>query len=938
MVNNKKINSLVGMVRYMIDLKGITDSLTDEKIEELISLAVTFSGENCLEEEMEICRRELKYRYMIQSTPGSKILNNYDQENWYTNIKDTIDQKFWLRYKDYLIDEEHFSPNIVSKLGNETLDRDLMNCILNPNIATDTPVFRRGLVIGDVQSGKTSTYIGLICKAADAGFKVFILLTGTIENLRRQTQKRVEEGFIGIDISDPAPGGKRVGVGTDNKAIYATAFTSRKNDFTGNSDKIAIALRNSNAVVFVIKKQKDVLRKLTVWLRNLNADKLTGKIDLPMLMIDDEADNASINTSKDKEDPTTINKLIRNLANLFTRSNYIGFTATPFANVFIDPEKPEEMENQDLFPEDFIVALPTPSNYIGPEKIFAEDGEYHSQLIYITDAGIEKEDGYSFYFKHKKTWEGDLPGSLTDAIYAFYIVNAIRDLRGDSNTHRSMLINMSRFVKVQKYIHAEVDAIHTAAYREIKFNLSHDFEESMKSPVLKSIYSVWQKQFSDTEFEWDEIVDVLYNSIKDILIKVVNSAKGTDKLVYPDDSGIRVIAIGGLALSRGLTLEGLIISYFYRNTCTYDVLMQMGRWFGYRRGYEDLFRIWTHKFSAEWYAEISKATEELKADMSLMNEQKLHPKDFGIRVKNDADDLQITAANKMRNTKDELLVHSYFGNIIETPYIVFNTESQKKNYRVVETFIESLISRGKTFERRGTLRGKKRYMIQDITKSDIIKFIEKLDISKYNAHFKTSQLINFISECNEPCLDLFDIAVIDGMESNRKISIAGKKIPLVLRNNCSVSSENDRLNIGRRGRLGAPGDGIAGIVDTDNNTAQELFETAKAGFRADYRKTKKKEFKEDNKNYPSVTWFRYIKDRKPLLIIYFIDAEGQENQKYTFEEMHKKLNGIPSVGFAIGFPQNENYSKFDAVTTYKANKTYNWFEINDIIAESEEEE
>jgi len=395
MVNQERVNNIVGMVRNLIELTGIANTLTDEKIDELISQALSIVSVDCSDEEREACKRDLKYRYMIQSRPGSKILNDYDQEEWYSDIKDEIDQKFWLRYKDYLIDEKHFSPNIVSKLGNETLDQDLMNYLLNPNIKTDVPILRRGLVIGDVQSGKTSTYIGLICKAADAGFKVFILLTGTIESLRKQTQERVEEGFIGIDMSDPATGGRRVGVGMDNQDIFATALTSRNNDFTGNSDKIAVALRNFNAVVFVIKKQKDVLNKLTKWLQNLNADKLTGKIDQPMLMIDDEADNASINTSKDKEDPTTINRLIRNLANLFTRSNYIGFTATPFANVFIDPETTEEMENQDLFPEDFIVSLPTPSNYIGPEKIFAENGEYHSQLIYITDAGVEESDGYS---------------------------------------------------------------------------------------------------------------------------------------------------------------------------------------------------------------------------------------------------------------------------------------------------------------------------------------------------------------------------------------------------------------------------------------------------------------------------------------------------------------------------------------------------------------
>lgn len=937
MINQDRVNNIVGMVRNLIELSGVANTLSDDKIDELVSQALSIVNVECSVEELEACKRDLKYRYMIQSRPGSKILNDYDQETWYTNIKDELDQKFWLRYKNYLIDEKHFSPNIVSKLGNETLDQDLMNYLLNPNIKTDTPILRRGLVIGDVQSGKTSTYIGLICKAADAGFKVFILLTGTIESLRKQTQERVEEGFIGIDMSDPTTGGRRVGVGMDNQDIFATALTSRNNDFTGNSNKIAVALRNFNAVVFVIKKQKDVLNKLTTWLKNLNADKLTGKIDLPMLMIDDEADNASINTSKDKEDPTTINRLIRNLANLFTRSNYIGFTATPFANVFIDPETTEEMENQDLFPEDFIVALPTPSNYIGSEKIFAEDGEYHSQLVYITDAGVVEDDGYSFYFKHNKEWEGELPESLTDAIFSFYIVNAIRDLRGDKKSHRSMLINMSRFVKVQKYIRSKVEDIHTIAYREIKFNLSHDFDESMKSPVLKRIYSMWKKHFSDTEFEWDDIVDSLYDAIEPIMIKVVNSAKGTDKLVYPANEGIRVIAIGGLALSRGLTLEGLIISYFYRNTCTYDVLMQMGRWFGYRRGYEDLFRIWTHRASAEWYAEISRATEELKADMRLMNEERLRPRDFGIRVKNDSVDLQITSVNKMRNSVDEIVTNSYFGSIIETPYLVYNPEKQLKNYTHISEFIEQMVSGGKSFERLQTMQGRNRLMLLDIPKYSIIELFRKLYISSFNSHFSASQITAFLSNCDDSCLDLFDVAIVEGNAGNKTVSIGGKDIITIKRGNCRVSEIDDRLNIGKRGKLGGPGDGIAGIVDTPEMTAEEIINNAKSKFRTDYRKKKIVKDFPVGKTYPGETWFKYVKNRKPLLIIYLIDVSGEEGNDTTINRMKDRMNDVPSVGFALGFPQNDNKAVYN-ISIYRANKTYNYFERNDILAESEEVE
>ena len=681
MIDLDKVSKLTGFVDKLIQLKGIEDTLDEEKIAGLIQDAINFTQATYSKEEIDAVRRDLTWRYEIQTSPGASILSDYEEDNfWYDDVKSGIEPKFWTRYKNYLIDEKHFSPNVVSTLGEDTLDQKLMNYILDPNANYGKPVLKRGLIIGDVQSGKTSTYIGFLCKAADAGYKVFILLTGTIESLRRQTQERVEEGFIGIDMSANKTGGQRVGVGLDNKPICAMSMTSRVSDFTGNNDKIAVSLASNNdAVVFVIKKNTTTLQKLTKWLLSLNADPVTHKIDMPMLMIDDEADNASVNTSADKEDPTKINKLIRELASIFTKSNYVGFTATPFANVFIDPETTEKMETQDLFPEDFIVSLPTPSNYIGANKIFDPDGEYHNQLTYIKDAGREEADGFSFWFKHTKEWQGELPDSLTDAMYAFYIVNAVRDLRGDFKDHRSMLINISRFVAVQKYIKSQVEDIHRNAYRAIKFNISG--RDSLKDPVIRRIHEIYEQYYSFVEFSWEEIAGRIFESIENIQIKVVNSSRSSEKLEYPKNDSLRVIAIGGLALSRGLTLEGLIISYFYRNTSTYDVLMQMGRWFGYRKNYDDLFRIWTHKDSADWYAEIAEATDKLKDDMSLMRELRQKPKDFGIRVRNNSADLRITAYNKMRNATDEYEMNSYFGGIVETPYLYFDAEIQTRIFR-----------------------------------------------------------------------------------------------------------------------------------------------------------------------------------------------------------------------------------------------------------------
>ena len=934
-VNLEKVAKLVGFVDRFIQLTDAENQLDEATIDKMIQQALELSQARFSDEEIEAARRDITWKYQIFTTPGQSILADYDEDDWYEDARNDILPFFWTRYKDYLIDVKHFSPSVVSTLGNETLDQKLMKYILNPKATYPAPVLKRGLIIGDVQSGKTSTYIGFICKAADAGYRIFILLTGTIESLRRQTQERVEEGFIGIDMSANTTGGKRVGVGEDNKPIRAMALTSRAGDFTGNSDKIAFALSDKNAVVFVIKKQKDVLTKLKDWLVTLNADPVTGKIDLPMLMIDDEADNASINTSKSKEDPTIINKLIRELANIFTKSNYVGFTATPFANVFIDPETTEKMETQDLFPEDFIVSLPTPSNYVGPSRIFSPNGEFHSQLRYITDAGREEEDGYSFYFKHKKDWQGELPESLTDSIYTFYLANAIRDLRGDLREHRSMLINISRYIKVQQYIKSCVDAIHTRAYTSIKYNLSHNFDESMKDPVLKRLYENWSREYSDLEFDWDDIVDVLFASIERIQIKVVNSSKSSERLEYPKNDSLRVIAIGGLSLSRGLTLEGLVVSYFYRNTSTYDVLMQMGRWFGYRKNYEDIFRIWTHESSARWYAEISDATDRLKADMDRMHELRRRPKDFGIRVRNDSAELSITAYNKMRNAINEFEFNSYFGGIVETPYLIFDPEVQKRNFHETEKLVADLVGKGYPFER--SEGGKGHYMIQCVPKAIIVEFLRQLDISRYSSDFSTKQIAEFLENTSDGSIDLFDIAFMEGKpteDPSLLVELSGKYIPKVHRDHCVISYETKRLGIGQRGKLGGPGDGRTGIVDFGGSEAKDIIEEAKKLYREDYERTKGVEFSDD-RTYPSRTWFAYVEKRRPLLLVYMMDVFADSDQENRMGEFREKMAGLPVVGFAMGLPRNDNEAK--SATKYKANKVYNWFEQDEILAESEEE-
>lgn len=912
--DRNNVNLIVKFVKVLVEANKKETSLTETDVDSYIKTALSMMPTGCSWEEINTAKKDITYYYLIYSDPGKSIVADYEEEKWYDKAKERgIDPKFWNRYKNYLIDEKHFNPNIVATLGDDTLDMKLMNYIGNPKSEGD--FLKRGLIIGDVQSGKTSTYIGFMCKAADAGYRVFILLTGTIESLRQQTQERVEEGFIGVNMS-AQNGETRVGVGRDNKPIMARALTSREADFNSNVDKIAVTLGSSDAVVFVIKKQKNILENLRDWLITLNANPITKKIDMPMLLIDDEADNASIHTGKKKEDPTVINKLIRELANIFTKSNYVGFTATPFANVFIDPVKTEEMVNQDLFPEDFIVALPTPSNYIGANKIFNPEGEYYKQVININDAGAIEEDGHTFYFKHTKEWRDSLPDSLTDAIYTFYLANAIRDLRCDEKEHRSMLINISRFINVQKYIKSEIEEIHKNAYTSLKYNLSKDLDESLKDPVIKRIYSNWKKQYADCEFLWSDIVDVLFDSIENIQIKVVNSSRGSEKLEYPKNESLRVIAIGGLALSRGLTLEGLIVSYFFRNTNTYDVLMQMGRWFGYRKNYEDLFRIWTYKKSAEWYAEIAIATDLLKNDMDIMREQKKKPRSFGIRVRNDSKELRITAPNKSRATADEYEFKEFFGDIYETPYLSAKASNNIKNYQAFSELVKDCLSMGLYWELVAAKGAGEHNMIKNVPKNLILSFLSKIYVTKFCTFFDVKQIKTYIESNDYSQLNSWDILVMDGAKKNRIIRLNGVEVRTAKRSNCERDVGLDRLKLGKKGKIGGLTDGILGIDG-------QLVVEAKKQFDEWYYKQEGELFEG---NYPSNTWFKFIKNRNPLLIVYLIDVEF-ENNNTSGETYLAEMGVYPSPAFAIGLPQND-----DAVATkvkYKVSVEYNYFDIKD---------
>ena len=347
---------------------------------------------------------------------------------------------------------------------------------------------------------------------------------------------------------------------------------------------------------------------------------------------------------------------------MFSRSCYVGYTATPFANIFIDPDTNDEMLGEDLFPRSFIVSLDPPSNYFGASTVFIENAERHIR-------NIEDNEDHLPIRHPQDLVVSSLPRSLEDAIRTFVVGRSIRLLRGHDRQHSSMLVNASRFMDVQSQlrneVHSRLDDIQTAC----RVYGGLPVAEAIGNGEIRALHEVWAREYGDTEFDWHEVQSVLHRAAAPITVVEINS-RSSDTLDYVgnQEDGLSVIAVGGFSLSRGLTLEGLMVSYFLRNSMMYDTLMQMGRWFGYRPGYEDLCRIWMPEEASGWYEHIAESIEELSQELRIMEASNATPSEFGIKVRNHPDSLIVTARNKMGTGRPVVVNVSLSGRFVESAY------------------------------------------------------------------------------------------------------------------------------------------------------------------------------------------------------------------------------------------------------------------------------
>ncbi|MCX6880662.1 MAG: hypothetical protein NTW21_43675 [Verrucomicrobia bacterium] len=443
-------------------------------------------------------------------TERPSVLSDGRVQPWWVERKAQIEpMRFWRRYRRYLEQEKgHRDKDLdaVDEQSDVIIDR-----IKNPTTPGEWDV--RGMVVGSVQSGKTANYLGVVTKALDAGYKLVIILAGIHNNLRAQTQERVDEGILGFDSQrrlDPSRADYRIGVGKLLKtpdlgsppSITPLTNSAENGDFTDGVQTVNVSL-SGGTIILVVKKNVKPLSNILDWTGvvagQLGHHAAGSRIaNVPLLLIDDEADNASINTkdrpgTHDSEtNITKINRLIRLILNRFEQSSYIGYTATPFANIFINPEAERDDEGKDLFPRDFIVNVRPSSRYVGPAKVFGYLGDLDAGIEGASPLPIVREvddHDHSFPSKHKQEHRPDfLPASLKEAILAFVLTCASRRARGQRKVHNSMLIHVTRFIIVQKHAKELVEE----ELRRIKRAITYDKADH---PVWLDLQELWQRDY-----------------------------------------------------------------------------------------------------------------------------------------------------------------------------------------------------------------------------------------------------------------------------------------------------------------------------------------------------------------------------------------------------------------------------------------------------------
>lgn len=643
----------------------------------------------------------------------------------------------------------------------ESIDRsteEIVASIAEPRVDDDN---RLGLVIGNVQSGKTANYSAVIAKALDSGYKFVLVLSGVHNNLRRQTQVRLDSDL---------------GIFEDPQAWYR--LTDSEGDFgdahSGNASSI---VANHGRILAVVKKNSHRLKRVLDFLRSLDS---ATKRDTPFLIIDDESDQATPDASaKIGDEPTAINRLMRQIWAEVRNGTYVGYTATPFANVFMDPNVADD-DLPGLYPRDFIHVMPTPANYFGAEKIFGlhdvadeeRDAELPDVIRPITKDEVRE------LVPSGRDVEGFRPSvtkSLGEAIRWFIVACAVRRIRGQQKKHSTMLIHTTP--RIDPHF-ATRDAVEEYLEPLRKASLNGDVErfKDVFEAEINTAASLYDGDgLAPT---WPRISDEIPNVLRYLRTVVDNGREDDSERLSYSHEPQTVIVIGGSTLSRGLTLEGLFVSYFTRTSNTYDTLLQMGRWFGYRSGYEDLQRIWVSPRLDEDYRFLATVESDLRSEIARMTAAGMTPADIGVRVRLHPGRLQVTSSAKQKHALEAEV--DFEGYRLQTTEFDFsNQEPALKNAQSAENLLQRLQS----FRSSSVPT-----LFEDVPIEELEAFFSEFEVhEKYQAVF--SDAINWSSEKLPE--KRWNVVVPSEGQGADGLNVAGTKVGSIRRS--PIKKETDEI-------------------------------------------------------------------------------------------------------------------------------------------------
>ena len=531
---------------------------------------------------------------LIHVTEPVTAITAPDPPVWYLGPLEH--EGFWPSIK------RHLDSNPKYRSAVDSIDREstrVMQALPDPS----RPEFSgRGMVVGHVQSGKTANFTAVMAKAADAGYRFIVVLAGMTDALRVQTQHRIERDLIDIDEEQMD---RWINLTTDGDLQEESISTQ----IIGSHDHCCVA---------VIKKNHHRVQRLIRILKNMSDQR---KRSCPILIIDDECDQASVNSAKVQEERTTTNGLLVDLLRIPPKVAYVGYTATPYANMLTD------IDEGDLYPRSFIISLKTPPDYFGTEKLFGRhslDGEHRGNddgLDMIRSIPQEENDRFRLRRNEKDTWRIPVTQSLQQCLRYFLMAAAARRVRGDAVEHCSLMIHTTFYSRPHEHsrpvIENEVESLGERISGE-----DPDLLESMRVQWEEENNAVSSNELGLDPVEFADLIPVLPNVARDMQYFVENGASDhrlgglNDEGEYEENfTGGPAIVIGGNVLARGLTIDGLVCSFFVRSSSYYDSLMQMGRWFGYRRGYEDLPRIWMPADLEQHFKDLATVEHEIRLDI-----------------------------------------------------------------------------------------------------------------------------------------------------------------------------------------------------------------------------------------------------------------------------------------------------------------------------------